>query len=65
MRITFGRFLLVAVMAAACLVPASAGAEGHARGEKAKVSTTHDTPVNINTADIKALMTLEDRKSVV
>ena len=59
MRTTFGRLLLVAMMAAAWLVPGSADAEGHARGDKTNVATTHDGQVNINTADVKALMTLD------
>lgn len=66
MRRMFGRSVVALVVAAACLTPAAAGAEGRPRGgdgqprgEKAKVATVSDTAVNINSADVKELMTLD------
>ena len=60
MRTLSGRWILAALLTAACLAPGSAGAEVHPRAERAKVATTTgDHPVNINTADVKELMTLD------
>src|SRR5437660_12628388 len=61
-----GRAILALVTAVACLAPAAVGAEGraqrgdgHPRADKAKVATATDAHVNINTADVKELMTLD------
>ena len=60
MRTLLGRWILAALLTATCLVPGPAGAETHPRGEKAKVATTtSDHQVNINTADVKELTTLD------
>ena len=60
--IGFGRSILALATALACLAPAAVGAEGRANqgdGRKAKVATATDAHVNINTADVKELMTLD------
>jgi len=57
-----GRAILAVATAVACLAPAAVGAEGRGSqsdGHKAKVATATDAHVNINTADVKELMTLD------
>ena len=65
--------MLASMVATVCLTPAAAGAESHPRGDTAtqsrgepgarvraeKAPNTAENPVNINTADIKQLMTLD------
>ena len=64
--IAVGRSILALAVLAACVAPATAaaegktrGGEGHARGDKVKVATASTASVNINTADVKELMTLD------